>query len=245
MKTLRPVFLLSLFALVFLFGGDAAQAREKRFHFRGTADGKIILRMSIVRDDERISGAYLYEAVGDPIRFEGSIDGNGNLRWQQFAEGGVRTGGFDGTWKGKKIEGTWRRPDANDSGVLFSLETGTLPDDGVSGTYETVIFGTTPNQLHVLSLPGNRVKFRMIAFSTPEGSTDPAFVAQGEISGVSRISNDTLAFEGTDCRIQMRFVGKEVRLAQTGTCGMPPPVSGSGSYRRRGVEVDLTLLAPN
>jgi hypothetical protein len=244
MKTLRPSrFLAPLF--VFSLLASAAEAREKRFHFRGTADGKLIVRMSIVRDDERISGSYLYEAVGDPIRFEGSIDGDGNLRWQQFAEGGVRTGGFDGTWKGKKIEGTWRRPEGNDSGVLFALETGTLPDDGVSGTYETVIFGTTPNQLYLLSLPGNRVKFRLIALATPEGATDPAFTAQGEISGIVRITGETAVFEGDDCRIQMRFVGREVRLAQTGSCGMPSPVSGSGSYRRRGLEVDLTLLAPN
>ncbi len=220
-----------------------ALAREKRTHFRGAFDGRQTVRMTLIRDNDRITGVYLYEAVGEPIRVEGTISGN-EVRLAQTGEGGQRTGLFQGIWKGKVFAGNWTpADDPNAQRLPFSFDADSSPDDGTSGTYEQFT-GRITNKLRVLLLPGQRIRFRLSAFWIPEGS-DPSFANTGVISGTTRRTGETAVYESDGCRLSFNFSGRNVRITQSAAgpaCGMGQNVDGSGTYRQTETEIDLAAL---
>jgi hypothetical protein len=219
-----------------------AAAREKRTHFRGAFDGKQMLRMTLIRDGDRITGVYLYEAVGEPIRLEGTAQGN-DVRLSQVGEGGEKTGQFQGTWKGKVFSGNWTGTDTNARALPFSFDADSSPDDGTSGSYEAFT-GRLTNKLSVLLLPGQRIRFRLSAFWVPDG-TDPSFANTGVIAGTMRMTGDTAVYETEGCRLAFNFNGRNVRIEQSApgpACGMGQNVNGSGLYRQTDSEVDIAAL---
>ncbi len=219
-----------------------AVARERRTHFRGAFDGKQMLRMTLIRDGDRITGVYLYEAVGEPIRLEGTAQGN-DVRLSQVGEGGERTGQFQGTWKGKVFSGNWTGADSSSRPLPFTLDADSSPDDGTSGTYEAFT-GRLTNRLTILLLPGQRIRFRLSAFWVPEGS-DPSFANTGVVTGTMRMNGDAAVYETDGCRIAFDFSGRNVRVEQGASgpaCGMGQNVNGSGFYRQTDSEVDVAAL---
>ncbi len=236
---------LKILAVSFLLASLAipVAAREKRSHFRGSFEGQQMLRLTLIRDGDRIRGVYLYEAVGEPIRIEGTAQGN-DVRLSQVAEGGQRTGVFQGTWKGRIFSGNWTQPDDPEAPPLaFSFNSNSSPDDGTSGSYE-LFTGRLTNTLHILLLPGQRVLFRLSAYWVPEG-TDPSFANTGVLSGSMRLDDDKAVYEEGDCQVTFDFSGRNVRVEQSApgpACGMGQNVSGSGTYRQTDSEPDLAGL---
>jgi len=236
-RLLAASLLVSMFAL-------PALGRERRTNFRGTLDGRLNARMTLVRDGDRVKGIYLYEAVGEPIRVEGTANGD-DVRLVQYAEGGAKTGQFQGTWRGKTFAGTWSQPDDPKARPLdFTFDSGSLPDDGKTGTY-TLFNGRNTETLLVLLLPGQRILFRLTAFSIPEGD-DPSFANTGVASGSARIAGDAAVYEAEGCKITLRFATRSIRVSQAApgpACGMGQSVDGSGTYRQTDNEVDLAAIA--
>ncbi|HEV7672134.1 MAG TPA: hypothetical protein VGS22_26755 [Thermoanaerobaculia bacterium] len=219
-----------------------AAARERRTNFRGAFDGKQMLRMTLIRDGDRITGVYLYEAVGEPMRVEGNAQGN-EVRLSQVGEGGQRMGQFQGTWKGKVFSGNWTGSDSSARAVPFSFDADSSPDDGTSGTYEAFT-GRLTNKLYVLLLPGQRLRFRLSAYWIPDG-TDPSFANTGVVAGTMRMTGDTSVYEVEGCRLAFNFNGRNVRIEQSAPgpgCGMGQNVNGSGTYRQTDSEVDIAAL---
>lgn len=234
----RPLAALLLLACIAL----PAVARERRTHFRGAFDGKQILRMTLIRDGDRVTGVYLYEAVGEPIRLEGTAQGN-DVRLSQVGEEGQRTGQFQGTWRGKVFSGNWAGTDTSVPPLPFSFDADSAPDDGTSGTYEAFT-GRLTNRLNVLLLPGQRLRFRLSAYWVPDG-TDPSFANTGVVAGTMRMTGDTAVYETEGCRLAFNFSGRNVRVEQAApgpACGMGQNVNGSGTYRQTDSEVDIAAL---
>lgn len=97
-------------------GGGAAPAGEK-FSFRGWI-ANLSIEMTLVRDNDRLTGTYFYPRVGKNIELKGSIDSGGKLELRETDETGKDTGVFKGQWKSNdpglaSIEGKWSRPDGS------------------------------------------------------------------------------------------------------------------------------------
>lgn len=97
-------------------GGGAAPAGEK-FSFRGWI-ASLSIEMTLVRDNDRLTGTYFYPRVGKNIDLKGSIDTGGKLELRETDETGKDTGVFKGQWKSNdvglaSIEGKWSRPDGS------------------------------------------------------------------------------------------------------------------------------------
>jgi hypothetical protein len=98
-------------------GGGTAQSGEK-FSFRGRINYDLKIEMTLVRDGERLTGAYFYPRVGKNIDLKGSIDKSGALEMRESDETGKETGVFKGKWTANamglaEIEGKWSRPDGS------------------------------------------------------------------------------------------------------------------------------------
>jgi hypothetical protein len=220
------------------------EARERRIHFRGTLDQKLPVRMTLVRDGSRISGVYLYEAVGDAVRLEGTIDGRENVRLDEFVEGGQRTGLFSGVWRGRNFAGTWSKPEPGGATMPFVLDSSPQEPDGTSGTYESLTGGASSTLLAVL-LPGNRVKLRLSAVTVVDPDADPPIANTGTVVETLRLDGKVGVYQRDDCRINFRFNGREVEVQQSApgaACGMGAGVDATGTFRRRAAEVDLVAL---
>ncbi len=97
-------------------GGGAAPTGEK-FSFRGSI-ASLSIEMTLVRDNDRLTGTYFYPRVGKNIDLKGSIDSGGKLELRETDETGKDTGVFKGQWKSNdfgvaSIEGKWSRPDGS------------------------------------------------------------------------------------------------------------------------------------
>ena len=97
-------------------GGGAAPQGEK-FSFRGWI-ANLSIEMTLVRDNDKLTGTYLYPRVGKNIDLKGSIDSGGKLELRESDETGKDTGVFKGQWKSNdtgfaSLEGKWSRPDGS------------------------------------------------------------------------------------------------------------------------------------
>ncbi len=101
--------------------GGAAQTGQK-FFFRGTIAGTLSIEMILVRDGDRLNGAYFYPKVGKNIALAGTVDKDGNVSMTETDEAGKQTGTFKGKWKPatdspdptlSEIEGKWAKPDGS------------------------------------------------------------------------------------------------------------------------------------
>jgi hypothetical protein len=104
--------------------GGTAPAGDK-FYFRGTITtptGDLPIEMTLIRDGDRLSGAYFYPKVGKNITLSGTVDKAGNVELKETGEGGKDTGLFKGKWKPatdspdpslNEIDGNWSKPDGS------------------------------------------------------------------------------------------------------------------------------------
>lgn len=102
--------------------GGAAPTGEKSY-FRGTittGTGDLKIEMMLVRDGDRLTGAYFYPKVGKNIAFSGTVDKGGSVDLRESDESGKETGIFKGKWQPatdspdpslNEIEGKWSKPD--------------------------------------------------------------------------------------------------------------------------------------
>jgi hypothetical protein len=100
-------------------------------HFRGTIAGNLKIEMTLMRDGERLSGAYFYPKVGKDIQLKGTIDKNDNVELKESDEAGKDTGVFKGKWKSSsaeseldlaEIEGKWSKPDGSKQTAFDVIE---------------------------------------------------------------------------------------------------------------------------
>ena len=100
--------------------GGAAQRGDK-FLFRGNI-ANLSIEMSLVRDDDRVSGTYFYPRVGKNIALAGNVNSGGDVELTETDDTGKLTGVFKGTWQPEKdgpdpalvqIEGKWSKPDGS------------------------------------------------------------------------------------------------------------------------------------
>jgi hypothetical protein len=101
--------------------GGTAPAGEKMF-FRGNIAGNLSIEMVLLKDGDRVTGAYMYPKVGKDIALTGTIDKDGNVTLTESDETGKQTGIFKGKWRPafdspdsniKEIEGKWSKPDGS------------------------------------------------------------------------------------------------------------------------------------
>src|SRR5712691_4421400 len=94
----------------------------EKFYFRGTIAGNLRIEMTLLRDGERLTGAYFYPKVGKNIALSGAIDKDGNVSISEFDDSGKQTGVFKGKRKPaadspdpnlNAIDGKWSRPDGS------------------------------------------------------------------------------------------------------------------------------------
>src|SRR6266446_10636365 len=92
----------------------------EKFYFRGTIAGNLRIEMTLLRDGERLTGAYFYPKAGKNIALSGTIDKDGNVSISESDDSGKQTGVFKGKWKPaadspdatlNEIDGKWSRPD--------------------------------------------------------------------------------------------------------------------------------------
>ncbi|HXI23801.1 MAG TPA: DUF3298 domain-containing protein [Pyrinomonadaceae bacterium] len=102
-------------------GGQAQ--RGDKFLFRGNI-ANLSIEMSLVRDDDRITGTYFYPRVGKNIAITGTVNSAGEVELTEADETGKQTGVFKGKWQPQKdgpdsslaeIEGKWSKPDGSKS----------------------------------------------------------------------------------------------------------------------------------
>jgi hypothetical protein len=101
-------------------GGTAT--RGEKFYFRGTIGGNLSIEMTLVRDEEKLTGSYFYPKLGKNITLAGTVDAKGNVDLTETDENGKSTGTFKGTWKPaedspdpalEQISGKWSKPDGS------------------------------------------------------------------------------------------------------------------------------------
>ncbi len=94
----------------------------EKFYFRGTIAGNLRIEMTLLRDGERLTGAYFYPKAGKNIALSGTIDKDGNVSISESDDSGKQTGVFKGKWKPaadspdpnlNAIDGKWSRPDGS------------------------------------------------------------------------------------------------------------------------------------
>lgn len=74
------------------------------------------IRMHLKTGGGRVTGSYLYEKLGQPLRLEGSLE-QSRLKLREYA-GGQLTGSFDVRLGEESLEGTWTSPDGKRKGKV-------------------------------------------------------------------------------------------------------------------------------
>src|SRR5437868_9112920 len=94
--------------------------------FRGTIGEQTVV-MKLQRDDDKLTGSYSYERIGQSITLKGQIDQQGNVTLAEFDSTGRQTGKFTGKLEPDEertdaliLDGTWTRPDGSHE-TSFSL----------------------------------------------------------------------------------------------------------------------------
>lgn len=91
--------------------------------FEGKLDNKYEVMMKITANNGVINGTYYYKSVGKDLTVKGNIDSRGNVSLDEYDEKGNLTGTFEGTMiNGNKIEGTWKKPNGNNSMPFYLIE---------------------------------------------------------------------------------------------------------------------------
>ena len=88
--------------------------------FGGYISG-IPVKISLVREGEKLSGTYFYTRIGTKLNLNGTIDAEGNFKLKETDAAGKTTGGFTGKWteeandNGAQLEGEWRKTSSSES----------------------------------------------------------------------------------------------------------------------------------
>jgi hypothetical protein len=104
-------------------GGTTPTGETK--YFKGSIGSTAGLQMKLMREGEKLTGAYSYQKVGTPIDIRGTIDKGGNVVIDEFDSSGTQTGTFKGLWNEDEngliaITGNWTKPNS-DKKTAFSL----------------------------------------------------------------------------------------------------------------------------
>jgi hypothetical protein len=109
-------------------------------YFKGSIGSTNGLQMKLVRESEKLTGAYFYQKIGTKIDLKGTIDKDGNVTLQEFDPSGKQTGVFKGIWKTDNedglasIAGNWSKP-TGEKKTAFSVHQEPIE---FSGTVEIV-----------------------------------------------------------------------------------------------------------
>ncbi len=97
---------------------------QTRF-FKGSIGNALDLQMKLVRDGDKLTGAYFYQKVGTKIGLRGTVDQGGNMVLEEFDPAGKKTGVFKGLWQENgdgviEIAGNWIKP-SSEKQIPFKL----------------------------------------------------------------------------------------------------------------------------
>ncbi|MDX6614572.1 MAG: hypothetical protein QOD75_3758 [Blastocatellia bacterium] len=91
----------------------------------------------------------------------------------------------------------------------------------------------TPNSLDVLQLPGGKIKFHIVALWV--SAHNPENVHNGELQGIVALNGDTAVYEGSNCKVMIKFVAGKAIVTQAdavGDCDFGANVTATGTYRK-------------
>jgi len=168
-------------------GGGAAPTGEK-FSFRGWI-ASLSIEMTLVRDNDRLTGTYFYPRVGKNIDLKGSIDNGGKLELRETDDTGKDTGVFKGQWKSNdigfaSIEGKWSRPDGSKE-TDFEL------------TQQPIEFTAAVRVTPKVIRENNKEGKYSVTVEYPQIEGDPRFDAFNQ-QARSMISKDVAAFKASE-----------------------------------------------
>ncbi len=83
--------------------------------FEGTINYKYDIIMTLVCDNNSLSGTYTYKSQGVPLKLQGTIDENNKVVINEFNSKGSMTGVFRGTLNTNEtiLKGNWSKPDGS------------------------------------------------------------------------------------------------------------------------------------
>jgi hypothetical protein len=119
-------------ALGFVGQGARGVGLPSRFNraYEGQIAGKLPVRLTLTKNGQQVTGSYVYTRVGKPLKLQGTIDGEGKFKLDEFDPGGQKTGGFEGTFTGPtRMEGSWSGPKTKEPLHFFAYEGFSKPTD--------------------------------------------------------------------------------------------------------------------
>ena len=94
--------------------------RTFTYNYSGTINGKYEIIMTIIKNENKITGSYYYKSQNKPIQLAGSINGK-NITINELDNTGKTTGTFTGTTDDfYSINGTWHSADGKKN-LIFDL----------------------------------------------------------------------------------------------------------------------------
>jgi hypothetical protein len=98
--------------------------------YEGQVDGKLPVRLTLAKNGQQLTGAYVYTKVGKPLKLQGTVNGEGEFTLDEFDAAGQKTGGFKGEFTGPtRMEGSWSGPKTKEPLHFFAYEGFTKPTD--------------------------------------------------------------------------------------------------------------------
>src|SRR5581483_4980096 len=111
---------------------SSASAQSTERVFKGRVAGARVT-MKLRRSGNQLSGAYSYDRIGRDIALKGSIDSAGNVKLQEFGDGGAQaTAAFTGNLLTAWLDGEWAKTGGGKQETFWVKEVNAEPGINVT-----------------------------------------------------------------------------------------------------------------